>query len=79
MWSKVKEFLRTLQVRTENALFEAIGTALCHVTADDALGWFHSCGYTDKQEKCTQNQSPPAKPVVWFCEPLKAVVVEQTN
>ena len=54
MWSKVKEFLRTLQVRTENALFEAIGTALCHVTADDAQGWFHSCGYTDKQEKCTQ-------------------------
>ena len=49
-----RKFLRTLQVRTENALFEAIGTALCHVTADDALGWFHSCGYTDKQEKCTQ-------------------------
>ena len=28
---------------------------------------------------CAVNQSPPAKPVVWFCEPLKAVVVEQTN
>ena len=52
MWSKVKEFLRALQVRTENALFEAIGAALCHVTADDAQGWFHSCGYTAKHEKC---------------------------
>ena len=52
MWSKVKEFLRALQVRTENALFEAIGAALCHVTADDARGWFHACGYTAKHEKC---------------------------
>ena len=45
MWSQVKQFLRALKARTENALFEAIGTALCLVTADDAQGWFHSCGY----------------------------------
>ena len=45
MWSKVKQCLRALKARTENALFEAIGTALCLVTADDAQGWFRSCGY----------------------------------
>ena len=45
MWSKVKQLLRVLRARTEDALFEAIGTALCLVTADDARGWFRSCGY----------------------------------
>jgi hypothetical protein len=45
MWSKVKQCLRALKARTENALFEAIGTALCLVTADDAQGWFRACGY----------------------------------
>lgn len=45
MWSKVKQFLRAAQARTENALFEAIGAALRHVTAGDAHGWFRSCGY----------------------------------
>ena len=45
MWSKVKQLLRVLKARTEDALFEAIGTALCLVTADDARGWFRSCGY----------------------------------
>ena len=45
MWSKVKQFLRALKARTENALFEAIGTALCLVTVDDVQGWFRSCGY----------------------------------
>lgn len=45
MWSKVKQLLRVLKARTEDALFEAIGTALCLVTAADARGWFRSCGY----------------------------------
>ena len=44
MWSKVKQCLRILKARTEDALFEAIGTALCLVTADDAQGWFRFCG-----------------------------------
>ena len=45
MWSKVKQLLRVLKARTEDALFEAIGTAFCLVTAADARGWFRSCGY----------------------------------
>ena len=45
MWSKVKEFLRSIKARTQEALFSAIGDALKTVTAKDALGWFKSCGY----------------------------------
>lgn len=46
MWSKVKALLRTAKARSEEALLEAIGSALARVTAQDALGWFASCGYT---------------------------------
>ena len=45
MWSKVKELLRGAKARTEEALIEQIGKALQQVTADDAMGWFTSCGY----------------------------------
>ena len=45
MWSKVKQILRRLMARAEEALFEAIGTALDLVTASDARGWYRSCGY----------------------------------
>lgn len=45
MWSKVKQILRGIKPRTEEELFAATATALNAVTADDALGWFDSCGY----------------------------------
>lgn len=44
-WSKVKEWLRAAGARTPEALGEAAGSAFAAVTADDARGWFESCGY----------------------------------
>jgi len=46
MWSKVKQLLRGMKARTEEALLAAIGAALSCVTEADALGWFASCGYS---------------------------------
>ncbi len=46
MWSKVKALLRTAEARTPADLVRAIGHALTQVTAQDALGWFASCGYS---------------------------------
>ena len=45
MWSKVKEFLRSAKARTQETLLDAIATALKKITAQDAEGWFASCGY----------------------------------
>jgi len=45
MWSKVKAILRTLKARTEESLINAIAKALEAITANDAKGWFESCGY----------------------------------
>jgi transposase len=45
MWSKVKAYLRKVEARTKEALWEAIGAALKTVTPTDAIGWFGSCGY----------------------------------
>ena len=45
MWSKVKSILRMLKARTKETLIHAIATALEMVTANDAKGWFESCGY----------------------------------
>jgi transposase len=44
-FSKIKEFLRGVGARTQAALDEAISNAMALVTADDALAWFHHCGY----------------------------------
>jgi transposase len=46
MWSKVKALLRSAKARTDEALLSAIAAALARVTAQDAEGWFASCGYT---------------------------------
>ena len=46
MWSKVKQFLRSAEARTREELQAAIAAALATVTAQDALGWFASCGYS---------------------------------
>jgi hypothetical protein len=42
---KLLTLLRKVKERSEEALFEAIGTALRTVTAQDAQGWFEYCGY----------------------------------
>lgn len=49
MWAKVREFLRRVKARTKEALWEAIAAALQRVTAQDATGWFRSCGYAHTQ------------------------------
>ena len=46
MWSKVKQFLRSAEARTWEALVAAIAAALASVTAQDAINWFASCGYS---------------------------------
>jgi transposase len=46
MWSKIKALLRALQARTQADLVRATGQARAQVTAQDALGWFASCGYS---------------------------------
>ena len=49
MWSKVKQILRSIKARTQEELFDAVAKALNMVTADDAQGWFTSCGYIKSQ------------------------------
>jgi len=49
MWSKIKAILRAAKARTSVALQTAIGEALAAISAQDALGWFESCGYTASQ------------------------------
>ena len=49
MWSKVKQILRSIKARTQEELFDAVAKALSMVTADDAQGWFTSCGYIKSQ------------------------------
>jgi transposase len=46
MWSKIKTLLRSAKARSDEALLEALGSALARVTAQDAMGWFASCGYS---------------------------------
>ncbi len=46
MWSKPRAFLRAKEARTREDLDAAIGEALEKVTANDARGWFASCGYS---------------------------------
>ena len=45
MWSKVKQILRGIKAKTYEDLFVEVGKALDHVSANDAQGWFTSCGY----------------------------------
>lgn len=46
MWSKVKNRLRSLEPRNAIELEAAVAAALAEVTANDAAGWFNSCGYS---------------------------------
>ena len=45
MWSKVKNYLRSVEARDPEALLKAIGDALKTVTPKDAANWFSHCGY----------------------------------
>lgn len=45
MWSKIKNYIRSVEPRTPQELFDAIGQALSQVTPNDAIGWFSHCGY----------------------------------
>src|ERR1700676_3780264 len=44
-FSKIKSVLRRIGTRTREALQEPIVDACTTVTASDAAGWFHHCGY----------------------------------
>ena len=44
-WAKVKAELRRVAARTADALHEALGPALAHITLQDATGVFRHCGY----------------------------------
>lgn len=45
MWSKMKQVLRGIKARNHDDLFAGVGKALSLVSANDAQGWFESCGY----------------------------------
>ena len=45
MWSKIKEYLRSLAARELPALYDAIATACSRVTHDDSRGFFKHCEY----------------------------------
>lgn len=45
MWSKVKQLLRGMEMRTREALEKGIANALDRVCESDAQGWFKNCGY----------------------------------
>jgi transposase len=44
-FAKIKDLLRKAAARSKEALVEAIGAALCAVTAEDARGYFEHAGY----------------------------------
>jgi transposase len=44
-FAKIKKWLRKAAARTKEALVEAIGAALCAISAQDARGFFEHAGY----------------------------------
>ena len=48
-WSKLKARLRGKAARTLDALDRQLAPALAAITAQDAQGWFHHCGYGTAQ------------------------------
>lgn len=44
-FSKIKNILRKLGVRTREALLEVMEEALSAITPGDGAGWFDHCGY----------------------------------
>ena len=62
MGSKVKEALRAAAARTVAALEAALATALARITAADARGFFHGCGYA-APANCYEICSRPGFPI----------------
>ena len=44
-FSKVKQFLRRAQARSDDDLRDATWAAFATITSSDAAGWFTHCGY----------------------------------
>jgi transposase len=44
-WAQLKQYLRAAKARSVSALEPAITSALSHLTADQAIGYFRHCGY----------------------------------
>jgi transposase len=44
-WSKLKSLLQHAEARTREDLDKAIAEAMSAITPQDALSWFHHCGY----------------------------------
>jgi transposase len=49
LWSKAKEFLRSVAARTTDAVYDAMGAALRSVRPEDIVGWFRFCGWCGEQ------------------------------
>jgi transposase len=45
MWSKIKSYLREVEARTVDALYDAVAAALDRVTPSDCLGFYKNSGY----------------------------------
>jgi transposase len=43
-WSKLKQFLRSCEARTLDALDQALTEAVNYITEEDAFAWFNHCG-----------------------------------
>lgn len=45
MWSKVKAFIKRMNPRDFDSIWNALNEALWNVTASNLTGWFRHCGY----------------------------------
>ena len=45
LWSKLKHWIRKARADTEQALMEAVESAVLRVSVSDAEGWFAHCGF----------------------------------
>jgi transposase len=46
-FSKIKAYLRRVGMQTQEALEAALAEAIDRITAEDARGYFHHCGFTE--------------------------------
>lgn len=46
-FSKIKAYLRRVGVQTQETLEAALAEAIDLITAEDARGYFHHCGFTE--------------------------------
>jgi len=48
-WSKIKQQLRSAKARVLEVLEQAAGEAISLITPENAVAWFHHCGYGVQQ------------------------------